>query len=297
MFKGTNSIEFSQYFSDNDICLAYIAEIKWFDGNYKCIKCGHNNYCKGKRKYSRRCTKCKYDESPTSKTMFENIGFDLVKAFHILYRLSVKKKGMSSYELANEFTLSQKTCWKFRNKVQYVMKSSENYPLESNVDVDEFLVGGPEKGKRGRSHGKKKLVIIALERTKSGGFGRSYSRRIKSSTTNEFRSFFETHISKDAKIRTDKWASYTPLKYSYPNIEQIDSNNGLNFRELHIQIMNFKGWLRGIHHHCNKKNMQGYLDEYNFRFNRRNHLDTIFHKLVERMVHNIKPINSATEGS
>jgi len=59
---------------------------------------------------------------------------------------------------------------------------------------------------------------------------------------------------------------------------------GNNFRELHIQIMNFKGWLRGIHHHCSKTHMQGYLDEYCFRYNRRNNLDTIFHKLAERMV-------------
>jgi len=42
--------------------------------------------------------------------------------------------------------------------------------------------------------------------------------------------------------------------------------------------------------------MQGYLDEYCFRFNRRNNLDTIFHKLMERMVFGIKSkIISATE--
>jgi len=55
--------------------------------------------------------------------MFERLGFDIVKAFHFLYRLSVKKKGMPSYELANEFSLSQKTCWAFRNKVQFAMKT------------------------------------------------------------------------------------------------------------------------------------------------------------------------------
>ena len=295
MFTGTNSIDFFNYFTNHEICLEYIAKIKWPDNNFTCRKCGHNNFCKGKKAYNRRCTKCKYDESPTTKTMFERIDFDLVKAFHFLYRLSVKKKGMSSYELSNELSLTQKTCWKFRNKVQFAMKSSENFPLEGNVDVDEFLVGGPEKGKQGRSHGKKKLVIIALERTKSGGFGRSYSRMIERSTTKEFRPFFESHISKNANIRADKWVAYTPLTDYYSNLEQIDSDNGLNFRELHIQIMNFKGWLRGIHHHCSKEFMQGYLDEYNFRFNRRNHLNTIFHKLVERMTLIYRDKDSATK--
>ena len=86
-------------------------------------------------------------------------------------------------------------------------------------------------------------------------------------------------------MRTDNWASYKPLKKDYPYLEQEKSDDGKNFRELHIHIMNFKSWLRGIHHHCSQDYMQGYLNEYHFRFNRRNHLDTIFHNLIKRMVH------------
>jgi hypothetical protein len=228
--------------------------------------------------------------------MFDRISFDLLRAFHILYALSVRKKGISSYEIESEFSISQETCWNFRNKAQSIMKSNNMYPLAGNVDVDEFLVGGPEEGKRGRSQGKKKLVIIAVERIGIGKYGRSYMQIIKQSSTFEFRLFFKAHISKNAFIRTDNWKAYTGLKDEYPNIEQIDSNDGKNFRELHIQIMNFKGWLRGIHHHCSKVHMQGYLNEYCFRFNRRNHLDTIFHKLIERMVFNADgDLTSATE--
>ena len=296
MYKDTDLLEFIKTFPAEDDCLKYIADLKWPDNSYQCKKCGHKNYCRGKQKYSRRCTKCKYDESPTSGTMFERLGFDILRAFHIIYAMSVRKKGISSYEIENEFSITQDTCWNFRNKVQGVMKSSENYPLKGRVDVDEFFVGGPEEGKRGRSHGKKKLIIIALEILPDGKFGRSYMRHIKKSSTEEFRPFFNAHISKDANIRTDNWVSYSSLKDKHKNIEQIDSEKGNNFYEIHIQIMNFKGWLRGIHHHCSKAYMQGYLDEYCFRYNRRNNLDTIFHKLLERMVNGIKPkISSATE--
>ncbi len=295
MYKGTDLIEFIKIFSNEDDCLKYIADIKW-SKPYRCKRCGNHNFCKGKRKHNRRCTKCKYDESPTAGTMFDRISFDLLRAFHILYALSIRKKGISSYEIENEFSISQETCWKFRNKVQKAMKSSELHPLKGSVDVDEFLVGGPEEGKQGRSHGKKKLVVIALERLSQDRFGRSYMRLIEKSSTNEFRPFFNTHICKDASIRTDNWSAYAGLKDEYLNLEQIDSNDGKTFRELHIQIMNFKGWLRGIHHHCSKVHMQGYLDEYCFRFNRRNYLDTIFHKLLERMILNADSIlKSATE--
>ena len=298
MHKGTDLLDFIKRFSNEDDCMKYIAAIKWPTDTFCCKKCSNTNYCKGKKNYSRRCTRCKYDESPTSGTLFEHIGFDILRAFHILYSLSVRKKGISSYEIESEFSISQKTCWKFRNKVQSVMKSSFLYPLKGNVDVDEFLVGGPEEGKRGRSHGKKKLVVIALERLTSDNFGRSYMQIIKQSSTDELRPFFNAYISREAFVRTDNWSAYSALKDEYPKLEQIDSDNGSNFRELHIQIMNFKGWLRGIHHHCTKTHMQGYLDEYCFRYNRRNHLDTIFHKLLVRMVFGLDiPKISATEGS
>jgi len=286
MFIGTDLLEFIKAFPDEEACFKYLAAIKWSSNEFCCKKCGNTNYCKGKQNYSRRCTKCKYDESPTSGTMFDRIGFELLRAFHILYAMSVRKKGISSYEIENEFSISQKTCWAFRNMVQTAMKSSERYPLSGNVDVDEFLVGGPEVGKRGRSHGKKKLIIIALERLSPNKFGRSYMQQIQQSSTDEFRPFFNKFISKDAFVRTDKWSAYAALKDEYTKLEQIDSEDVKTFRELRLQIMHFKGWFRGIHHHCSKTHMQGYLDEYCYRFNRRNYLDTIFHKLIERIIRN-----------
>jgi len=76
------------------------------------------------------------------------------------------------------------------------------------------------------------------------------------------------------------------LKKEYPNIEQRPSDKGANFPELHIHIMNIQGWLRGIHHHCSEEHLQGYLDEYHYRYNRRNHMDTIFDNLICRMIRN-----------
>jgi hypothetical protein len=59
--------------------------------------------------------------------------------------------------------------------------------------------------------------------------------------------------------------------------------------------MNLKGWLRGIHHHCSKERLQGYLDEYHYRYNARNNMDTIFDLLIKKMVSNkpkrLKSIN------
>ena len=285
IFKGVNSLKFYERFNSDDSCYNYLSEIKWSGNSYVCRKCGNTHYCKGRSPYSRRCTRCKYDESVTSGTMIDKCKFPILLAFHIAFKICTKKKGMSSLELSEEYGLRQKTCWEFKWKIQQAMKSSGKHPLTGEVHVDEFYVGGEEDGIIGRNpKGKKKLVIAALEIVK-GGVGRAYAQVIDDASATSFRPFFEKYISKDATIVTDEWNGYKPLMRDY-NIEQRRSDDGKAFPQMHIHIMNIKGWLRGIHHHCSKERMQGYLDEYHFRFNRRVHMDTIFDVLTRRMVSN-----------
>lgn len=283
-YIGVNSIAFTMHFGNDENCLRYLAEIKWING-YLCKRCGHNKYCNGKKPYSRRCNQCGYDESPTAGTMLDKCKIPLHIAFHIAFKISTKKKGMSTLELSREFGLRQKTCWKFKEKIQEAMKSSKQYKLTGKVFVDEFLIGEKEENHQGRSHGKKRLVVVALEKVK-GGVGRAYAKVIEAASAKEFKPFFRDYINNEAELTTDEWNGYKPLKKEYPNLIQIPSSDGNNFPDLHIHIMNIKGWLRGIHHHCSKEHLQGYLDEYHFRYNRRNNMDTIFHLLMKKMVDN-----------
>lgn len=283
IFRGVESIKFYSRFTTDESCLEYLAAIKWADG-FKCRKCGNTNYCKGRHPFSRRCTRCKYDESVTSGTMFDKIKFPILYAFHIAFKISTKKKGMSSQELAEEYAMRQKTVWEFKRKIQTAMQSSGAHLLDGVVHVDEFYIGGEEEGVLGRSlDGKKKLVIVALEIVE-GGVGRAYAQVIADASANSFKPFFQKYISKEAKVITDEWNGYLPLKKDYTKLEQHPSDKGKGHPEIHIHIMNIKGWLRGIHHHCSKEHLQGYLDEYHFRYNRRNHMDTIFDVLLRRMI-------------
>lgn len=285
-FIGVNSIKFYNHFTSDEECYQYLSEMKWDGDTFICKKCGNTTYCKGRLPYSRRCNKCKYDESPTSGCMFDKCKFSLLIAFHIAFKISTKKKGMSSLELSQEYELRQKTCWEFKRKIQHAMKSSGNYPLTETVHVDEFYIGGKEEGIIGRSNkGNKRLVVVALEIVE-GGVGRAYAKVIDNASSVSMKPFFLTHISVESKVITDEWNGYKPLKNDYPNMEQRPSNKGKGFPELHIHIMNIKGWLRGIHHHCAKEHLQGYLDEYHYRFNRRNNMGTTFDLLIKRMVQN-----------
>ena len=259
---------------------------KWGTG-YRCIRCGCKEFVKGKTWYFKRCRVCKYDESVTANTLFHKCKLELLKVFEMGFRISVRKKGMSTNELAREFGCQQKTAWLLKAKFQNVMKSSNNHPLEEEVEVDEFLVGGMEEGKQGRSHGKKSLVVLAIEKVKDkkGNYtvGRAYAKVIKTASTNNLEPFFEDKISKLSSIETDGWAGYIPLKKDW-NIIQKLSKMGKGFPKLHTHIMNIKSWLRGIHHKCDSSRLQNYLDEFHFRFNRRSFLDSILEKLLEKAI-------------
>jgi hypothetical protein len=167
------------------------------------------------------------------------------------------------------------------------MESSEQNPMEEDVDVDEFVVGGQETNTRGRKNNKKKLVVIAVEK-KGKGASRMYAKVISQSSAKELGSFMRTHIDTQANVRTDGWTGYIPLKKDFPNLTQEKSGEkGRNFTTVHRVIMNFKSWLRGIHGHA--QHLQYYLNEYCYRFNRHYMKSEIFDNLLRRMVRH-KPL-------
>ncbi len=154
--------------------------------------------------------------------------------------------------------------------------------MKDNVEVDETVFGGQEQGVRGRKNKNKKLVLVGIEK-KRKGVSRLYARVIKSASAENLGKFMKDHIASEAKITTDKWTGYQPLKKDFKNLTQIYSGDkGGNFPELHRVIMNLKGWLRGVHHHV--WNLQDYIDEYCYRFNRSFMSENIFDKIINRMV-------------
>jgi transposase-like protein len=290
MFSGISITEFREKFKTERDCLQYILDIKLAEG-YSCLRCKGNQYVKGRNWHYQRCKKCGYDASATAGTLFHKCKLGLLKAFEIAFRVSVRKKGMSSCELAKEFGCQQRSAWLWKAKIQEAMKSSGSHELKGNVEVDEFLVGGFSPGEPGRTHGSKSLVVLAMEKVtdKKGkpAIGRAYCRVIDDASADSLKKIFDEHIATQASVKTDGWRGYWPLGKDW-EITNEKSDKGANFSLLHIHIMNIKGWLRGIHHKCDAHRLQKYLDEYHFRFNRRGFSTSIFDKLLTKMT-NIEP--------
>ncbi|MFP4471469.1 MAG: transposase [Bacteroidales bacterium] len=114
-FVKLKPIEFRSVFSDEEKCLEFLAGEKWQNG-FVCRKCGHTNFCKGKTPHSRRCTRCKHDESATAHTIFHRCKIPLTEAFEIAY-LVCSTPGISSYDISRRLEKRQMTCWKFKKKI------------------------------------------------------------------------------------------------------------------------------------------------------------------------------------
>jgi transposase-like protein len=283
ILKELDRDTFKSRFGTKLLCYQFLADQKWSSG-YNCIKCAHNKYSRGSQPCSRRCRKCGYDESTTTNTLFHKLKFGIDKAFEMLYEIVTSKKGANSIWLAERFGVNQKTAWLFRQKAQAAMQSSEQHPLENEVHVDEFEIGTPQKGEQGRSKSAKKVRIVLAVEQREGKAGRAYAKIIEDYSSKSLKVIFDTHIKEDAFVVSDGWSGYKPLKEEFLNLTQRLSNNGENFKMLHIQIRNFKNWLRGVHSYCSKEYLQKYINEYFFRFNRRNHRASILDKVLERCV-------------
>lgn len=280
-FKSLSLFDFQAQFPDDDKCMEYLANLKWING-FKCIKCGHEKYCTGNKTYDRQCTRCHHGESPMAGTLFHKSKLPILKAFYIIYYLSTTKNGISSTELSRKLALRQKTCWLFKQKVMKAMESSQNFPMVGKVDVDETYVGGQDDQAIGRNEGKKKIMVVAIER-KGKGVSRMYGRVVEKADRKSLKKFMSENIDKDAEVRTDGWTGYLGLEEEFPNLKREKSEKkGMNFAQLHRSIMMFKAWLRGTHHSV--RYLQSYINEYTYRFNRHNMKDGIFENLMKRMV-------------
>ena len=157
-------------FYDNKRCYLYLVERKWGKG-YHCSRCGHEKYYKGKTYYHRKCSACGYGESVTANTIFYRMKMPVLKAFHMIFRLTAKKKEMSTTELGSEAGIQQKTTCLFKRKVLAPMKQDKNDKLKDNVETDETIVGRYTNKNKGTSLATREALLLATEKLEDGRTG------------------------------------------------------------------------------------------------------------------------------
>lgn len=128
------------YFDNEETCLELISDQKWAE-SYICRKCGNTNYCKGKTPYSRRCTRCKHEESATAHTIFHRCRISLPEAFQMMYKVC-SDPSISTYELSRQMEIRQMTCWKLKHKLTECIRERG----EIDILFEREKTGDPFKG-------------------------------------------------------------------------------------------------------------------------------------------------------
>jgi hypothetical protein len=113
--------EFSKIYPDRETCFKYLADLKWANG-YACKKCANTFFLAGFLPYSRRCTKCGYDESVIAHTLFQNSRIPINKAFYMLFLVYTSKGKISSHKLSQLLLIRQSTCWTYNSKMQKILE-------------------------------------------------------------------------------------------------------------------------------------------------------------------------------
>jgi transposase-like protein len=144
-------LQATRYFADPDVCVDFVAAMRWPDG----VTCPH---CEGKRvSYlsSRRIWKCMAKEchkqfSVKTFSVFEDSPIPLDKWLVATWLVVNCKNGISSYELAKDLKITQKSAWFVLHRIRLALRTQDwgKGGMGSSggpVEVDEAFIGGAPK--------------------------------------------------------------------------------------------------------------------------------------------------------
>ena len=162
------------YFSDLDRCEEYMRRIRWGDGAPSCPRCGAKGVRIGEIKTRRmlKCRDCKKQFSSRVGTVFESSKIGLDKWFLAVWLIANCKNGISSYELARDVGVEQKTAWFMIHRIRAAMEVSGD-KFDGTNEADTTYVGGKsanmhksrrEKIIKGRGAVGKAIVQAVLQR-------------------------------------------------------------------------------------------------------------------------------------
>jgi hypothetical protein len=123
--------EFSKIYPDKETCSQFLSDLKWKDG-YTCRRCKNQHYYNGHIQYSRRCSKCSYEESVTSYTIFHNIRIPINKAFYMVYLVYTTKGKVSSHKMSEVLNMRQSTCWTYGSRIKTAMEEKKTLLKRGN---------------------------------------------------------------------------------------------------------------------------------------------------------------------
>jgi transposase-like protein len=277
-----------RYFSDEQVCIDTVAGLKWPNGPV-CPKCGskadRQHWLKTQKRW--QCRDCGKQFSVKVGTIFEDSAIKLDKWLTAMWLLANCKNGISSYELARDIGVTQKSAWFMLHRLREAMRDerTHKFGFGGPVESDEAFIG-PNPAKMNKRQKRK----YAIERGNIGNPGGMIAktavhgildrelRQVRAKVVpNVTRPVLQEVILKNvtpfAKVYTDEHAGYMGLSKNYLH-KVIDHSREYVNGQIHTQgIENFwsllKRTLRGTYVAVEPFHLDQYLSEQVFRYNNR----------------------------
>ncbi len=239
------------------------------------------------------CEGCRRRVSVTAGTIFHRTRTPLTVWFAVAWHMTSAKSGVSAKTLHRLLGFgSYQTAWTMLHRFRTAMVRPGRDRLGREVEVDETSIGGVKPGKRGRGAAGKTLVAVAVEVRSPNGLGRCRLRVSPNAEAPPLHVFLVDSVEPGSVVVTDGFASYPPaIGKDYRHRPFCVTRSGVTAHVplpgVHRVASLVKRWLLGIHQGAvEQDHLQGYLDEFAFRFNRRRSefRGLLFRRLLEQAV-------------
>ena len=197
--------------------------------------------------------------------------------FWAIYLCATDKRGISAVQLSRTLNICYESAWYFLRRIRRAMaQRDEKYALSGIVEMDDGYIGGAtHNGKRGRGTDKAKIVV-ALSKTENGAALFTRMQVVEDVAGGTLQQVVDETVAPGSKIECDGYRSYRNLSGVALDAKKYETGY---LHWLHKAISNLKAFLLGTYHgRCTQ--LQAYLDEFCFRFNRRKTGNQIFMRLT-----------------
>lgn len=281
--------QFNLQYPDDSACLQEIFKQR-YDGIDKCPACGKPfSFYRVKGRKCFACAYCGHQLHPLADTIFHKSSTSLRNWFYVIFLFSASKNGVSAKELERQLGVTYKTAWRMAKQIRVLFIETCKSQLNGVIEIDETFIGGKERNKhadkrtlgtQGRNTKTKSAVLGVLQRQ-----GAVRAKVINKVNHSNVMPFIRSNIDILAKIKTDEAHTYANLpKYGF-NHSAIQHNRGI-YKRGTTHTNTIEGFWSQL-----KRSINGttYVNEFAYRYNRRNQVNPLFLPLCEQAAQPFEP--------